>query len=111
MHTRWGDLAVSDAHTHFFSHRFFQALASQASKSIDEVGTALGWQLPAEDPAELAHAWATELDRHGVAQAALIASIPGDESSVLAAVSLCPARFRAYAMVNPLAENAGVAEG
>ena len=109
MHTRWGDLAVSDAHTHFFSRRFFEALAAQASKSLDEVGAILGWRLPAEDPIELAHAWAGELDRHGVAHAALIASIPGDENSVLSAIKACPGRFHAYAMVNPLAEGTDVA--
>ena len=40
-------------------------------------------------------------DRHGVDQAALIASLPGDHGSVTAAVRAHPDRFFAFAMVNP----------
>jgi predicted TIM-barrel fold metal-dependent hydrolase len=40
----------------------------------------------------------------------MIASIPGDEASVFAARAAHP-RFLAYAMVNPLAENAAVVPG
>jgi len=104
MQTPWGDLAVADAHVHFFSHRFIAALNSP------HVGT-LGWELPPEDPADLARRWCDELDRYRVSRAALIASTPGDEASVLAAKSAFPDRFFAYAMVNPLAENAAVANG
>jgi uncharacterized protein len=103
MNTPWGDLAVADAHVHFFSRRFFGSLASQAAKSPDDLAGVLGWQLPPEDPAALGLAWAAELDRHGVAQAALIASFPGDEASVAAAARAVPGRFWPYAMVNPLA--------
>ncbi len=111
MQTPWGDFPVCDAHAHFFSRRFFEALAAQASRPAGEIAAGLGWQLPPEDPAALAHNWAAELDAHGVARAALIASVPGDESSVLAALEACPGRFFAYAMVNPLAENSAVAPG
>jgi predicted TIM-barrel fold metal-dependent hydrolase len=111
MQTPWGDLPVSDAHTHFFSRRFFDTLGSQSGKSAPEVAAAVGWDLAPDDPAELARSWATELDQHGLARASLIASVPGDEASVLAAVGAYPDRFYAYAMVNPLVENAGVAQG
>jgi uncharacterized protein len=118
MQTPWGDVAVADAHVHFFSHRFIQSLASSvlSTPNRDREGAGgplsqLGWELPPEDPAALARRWSEELDRHGVTQAALIASTPGDEASVLAAAAACPGRFFAYAMVNPLAENSGVADG
>ena len=111
MQTPWGDLAVSDAHVHFFSRHFFNALGAQCSTSAERVTDKLGWQLPANDPAELAAAWVQELDSHGVARAALIASIPGDEASVSAAKAAFPERFWAYAMVNPTADNAAVAAG
>jgi len=111
MQTPWGELPVSDAHAHFFSYRFFQSLAAQAGKSPEEVTGALGCGLPAEDPATLARQWAAELDRHGVERSVLIASVPGDEASVLAALDACPGRFRAYAMVNPIAQSAAVGEG
>ena len=47
-----------------------------------------------------------------MARAALIASVPGDQSSVRAAVTAFPQRFYGYAMVNPLADGAtAVLEG
>jgi predicted TIM-barrel fold metal-dependent hydrolase len=110
MQTRWGDLPVADGHVHFFSHRFFELLGGQ-SIGLSAMEARLGWTMPPSDPAELARAWAAELDRHGVSKAALIASIPGDESSVLAAAAACPERFYAYAMVNPAAPGAAVAPG
>lgn len=110
MNTPWGDLPVSDAHVHFFSHRFFQALAGQA-QDLPALQTRLGWQLPPVESAALAEAWATELNRHGVERAAIIASTPGDEASVIAAANTYPRRFLPYAMVNPTAENARVAPG
>jgi predicted TIM-barrel fold metal-dependent hydrolase len=106
MLTPWGDFAVADAHVHFFSRRFFSALGSQAGKTVEQVAETAGWVLPPEDPAELAQNWAAELDAAGVARAALIASMPGDESSVESAVSACPDRFYGFFMVNPLEEGA-----
>ena len=111
MQTPWNELAVADAHIHFFSRRFFQSLASQSGKSVDEIAAAVGWILPSNDPAELAHHWAGELDRRGIARAALIASVPGDEGSVVAASAAIPGRFYAYAMVNPLQEGVEVPDG
>jgi predicted TIM-barrel fold metal-dependent hydrolase len=106
MQTPWGDFAVSDAHVHFFSRKFFGAMGSQSGLSPEQVAGKLGWELPAEDPAELARAWTAELDSHGVARAALIASVPGDEASVERAVTAFPDRFFGYFMVNPLEEGA-----
>jgi len=111
MQTPWGDCAVSDAHVHFFSRRFFEALGAQCGKTAAEVAAAVDWELPPPDPTELARQWVGELDTHGVERAALIASIPGDEASTVAAVNAHPDRFYAYAMVNPLAEHAAVARG
>jgi len=109
MQTPWGDCPVSDAHVHFFSRTFFQSLGEQCNKTAGEVAAELGWTLPPESPAALAGEWAAELDRAGVTAAALIASVPGDEASVGAAVVAHPGRFFAYAMVNPLAETAAAA--
>jgi predicted TIM-barrel fold metal-dependent hydrolase len=105
MQTPWDDLEVSDAHVHFFSRRFFASLGSQCGKSAPQTADALGFDLPGDDPVELARVWAAELDRHGVARAALISSVPGDEASVIAAAAAFPDRFYAYAMMNPMAEN------
>src|SRR5437764_12596818 len=108
MQTPWDDLEVSDAHVHFFSRCFFATLSSQAGKSAPETAAALGFELPSDDPVELGSTWVAELDRHGVSRAALIASIPGDEASVIAAATAFPDRFYAFAMVNPLAQGAAV---
>ncbi|MGI8746378.1 MAG: amidohydrolase family protein [Bryobacteraceae bacterium] len=106
MHSPWGELGVSDAHVHFFSHRFFASLSDQAKIPPESLATTLGWHLPDDNPEHLAGLWVRELDRHGVSKAALIASIPGDHNSVMAAVKRFPQRFYGYAMVNPLAPEA-----
>ncbi|HBY59969.1 MAG TPA: amidohydrolase, partial [Solibacterales bacterium] len=107
MHTPWGEIAVRDAHVHFFSPRFFGMLAAQRTPAAQakDLGPVLGWEIP--DTAEaLAARWAGELDRHGVEAASLIASLPGDEDSVAAALAAVPGRFAGYFMVNPLAPDA-----
>jgi hypothetical protein len=101
--TPWGLLPVADAHVHFFSHRFFASLAEQKGVAVDQLAPVLNWQLPAEDPRQLADTWVRELDRYGVAKASLIASVPGDGESVVAAVGRHPERFYGYMMVNPAA--------
>jgi|SRR5271157_625700 len=110
MQTPWGNLEVSDAHVHFFSHRFLQALGAQSGKEAREVADLAGWDFPGTTE-ELAHRWAAEFDRHGIARSSLIASVPGDEASVTAAVAACPGRFYAFAMVNPMPESAAIAPG
>jgi predicted TIM-barrel fold metal-dependent hydrolase len=103
IETPWGSLAVADAHVHFFSHGFFASLAQQKGVPADQLAPLLPWLLPAEDPRQLADAWVHELDKYGVAKASLIASVPGDGESVVAAVSRHPERFYGYMMVNPAA--------
>ncbi|HEY1760751.1 MAG TPA: amidohydrolase family protein [Bryobacteraceae bacterium] len=98
----WGPIAVADAHAHFFSHRFFALLTAQKpGLTIEAAGEQLGWRMPPENPEQLAETWAAELDRHGITKSVLIASMPGDESSVIAAVRAFPGRFYAFAMANP----------
>ncbi len=95
----WGSpIAIADAHVHFFSHRFFEALSAQKPGLTFD---SLHWQMPPERPEDLANIWGHELDRQGVARAALIASVPGDEESVIKAAAAFPDRFFSYAMVNP----------
>ena len=112
MQTPWGECEVADAHVHFFSRRFFSALGEQC-------GTAGG---RCRGQAELGIAAATirrnwracgqaNWSSHGVSQAALIASIPGDESSAMIAAERYPDRFFSFGMVNPWAEHAEVVKG
>jgi uncharacterized protein len=110
----WGPLPVADAHLHFFSHPFFTTLISSVAGqkpglTLEAAGAQLGWQLPPPEPEKLAENWVQELDRNGVFASALMASVPGDEGSVIAAARAFPKRFFAYAMVNPRALTAGLA--
>ena len=101
---------ICDAHCHFFSQQFLEILTRGtplAERGPEHVTSLLGWDPPG--PAEaLADRWVAELDRHGVARAVLIASAPGDESSVAAAVARHPTRFVGLFMFNPLAPDADV---
>jgi predicted TIM-barrel fold metal-dependent hydrolase len=114
VHTHWGDIPVADAHLHFFSHSLLAALAEQREDlahrtpeaAVQEIARILDWQAPPRDPSKLAEIWSLELDRHGVARSVLIASLPGDEPSVAAAIASRPERFYGYFMVNPLAPDA-----
>jgi predicted TIM-barrel fold metal-dependent hydrolase len=94
---------IADAHVHFLSPAFFRSLADQ--RKIPEVNSLLGWDLP-DSPEALADRWVGEMDRKNVAQAMLIATMPGDTASVDAAVARHPSRFAAVSMLNPLAPNA-----
>ena len=97
---------LSDAHCHFFSPAFFDALARQrGAASPADIPRELEWDDPGT-PEALADRWVQELDRHGITRTALIASIPGDESSVAAAVAKHPSRFVGYFMVDPSATDA-----
>jgi len=106
MQTAWGEVEIWDAHVHYFSRPFFQSLATQSGRSLEELGTALAWEVPSGDAASLAARWAAELDRQGVAGACMIASVHGDEESVMDAVGRQPDRFRGYFMLNAAAPDA-----
>jgi len=103
MQTPWGPLDVADAHVHFLSWGFYSTLARQkgGDVSVETLLGSLALPAPPRDPAELGRQWAAEFDRHGVAHACLIASVPGDMASVAAAMAACPGRFHGYFFVNP----------
>jgi predicted TIM-barrel fold metal-dependent hydrolase len=87
----------------------FQPGLPEANRS-SEVSHRLGWDDPGTAD-DLADRWAAELDRCNVARAALIASIPGDEESVAAAVSRHRSRFVGFFMFNPAMGNVEVRLG
>jgi uncharacterized protein len=101
-------MPVADAHCHFLSARFYETLGREKSAEqadADRVAAELGWDPPG--PAEaLATRWLAELDRHHVARAALMASVPGDEESVAEAVARYPERFVGFFALNPAAPGA-----
>ena len=115
-------MRVNDIHCHFFSTELFAALARQRldrlppappKGSLEEameedvnrqlsvsLCDELGWETPGS-AYTLADRWVRELDLHGVARAALIASVPSDETSVAAAVAKHPDRFVGFFMLDP----------
>jgi uncharacterized protein len=100
--TPWGELSIGDAHLHFFSHNFYAGLARQKKVSgAEALAPLLQWEIPSPDATALASRWVAELDRYGVTRAALIASVPGDEQSVSAAIAAHPDRFFGYFMIDP----------
>ena len=111
MKTKWGEIAVCDAHAHLFSRSFFGALASQkkdlpSEQPVETMVEQLGWDMPPEDNSQLAQQWVEELDKHGIERSVLIASVPGDEQSAADAVRAFPDRLWGYFMLNPLAPDA-----
>ncbi len=103
---------LNDAHCHFFSSQFYRtlgrSLSDLKSDAAIELPSRLGWVPPGTD-AELADTWVAEMDAHGVTRAVLIASVPGDEASVAAAVARHPGRFVGAFMFNPCADDSDAA--
>ena len=97
-------MIANDCHCHFFSPRFLEALALEkgmhSEHGKEEVAGLLGWDYPGST-GMLADRWHEELDRNQVGRAALIASFPGDEDSVAAAIARHPDRFVGFFMVDP----------
>jgi predicted TIM-barrel fold metal-dependent hydrolase len=98
---------LNDSHCHFFSNQFFSALAKQRGRNetTADLCRELQWSEPGT-PEALAERWVAELDTHGIGRAALIASIPGDESSVAAAIARYPDRLVGFFMLDPSADDA-----
>ncbi|MDB5301938.1 MAG: amidohydrolase 2 [Phycisphaerales bacterium] len=105
----FGTHAISDAHTHFFDKSFLAGLGKQLGlgpQAAGEVARRLGWNEPADDPAELGRAWVAEMDRHGVDRMVSIHTLPGDLDSAAKGIAAAGGRLIGYAMVNPLDPNA-----
>ena len=91
---------INDAHVHFFSPGFFAGLGTNQQAITD-----LGWDFPDSVDA-LGSRWVSELDKHGIEKAALMASLPGDADSVAKAVAHNPSRFVGFFMLDPTREDA-----
>jgi len=103
---------LNDAHCHYFSSQFYRTLGHKVADlkgdAAVELPSRLGWTAPGSDN-DLADAWIAELDQHGVNRAVVIASVPGDEGSVSAAVARHPQRFVGAFMFNPCSDDSDLA--
>jgi hypothetical protein len=112
--TASGPQRVLDAHTHFFGHGFYTALAKQAgltAPGLEAAGTQavaqrLGWDPAPPDPADTGRRWVEEMDRHGVERMASMHTLPGDVENAARGIAATNGRLVGYVMVNPLAEGA-----
>jgi uncharacterized protein len=72
---------------------------------LNDLYRELQWDDP-QTPEALADRWVQELDAKDVRRAAAIASVPGDEASVAAAVARHPSRLVGFFMLDPAAPDA-----
>jgi uncharacterized protein len=111
--TPWGNMRVTDAHTHFFSHRFFQAFARLAQQNLPAealltaMAQRLGVEIPPEDAVSLGQRWVGEMDKYGIERLVMFTSIPGDHEAVAAAAQAFPQRIIGYIMLDPTQPDAG----
>ncbi len=98
-------MTLNDFHCHFFSGGFLRALGRQAGlQEGEDLARIVAGRLEWDDPGsnrQLAGRWIEELDREGVKRVGLIASLPGEETSVAEAVKAFPERFVGEFMVDP----------
>ena len=117
---------VQDAHTHFFSRRFFATLAEvaaakesgptatssailrRASDLLDKLVQKTGLEIPDDGDAH-SKRWLAELDRHGVTRAVTFASVPPEGDTVLEAAAQSGGRLLPYVFCDPTQENGVVA--
>ncbi|MEA2736670.1 MAG: uncharacterized protein QOE14_3121 [Humisphaera sp.] len=105
-----GPRFVFDAHTHFFDTTFLRGLGKplglDGASAPAEVAGRLGWEPPADDPAETARRWVAEMDRHGVDRMVAIHTLPGDFDAAARGIAATSGRLAGYLMINPLAPGA-----
>lgn len=110
--TPFGNIEIFDSHIHFFSHNFFKMLAKQSpvlkdeATAVEKIGEITGFQMPPENPVDLAKLWVEQLDKNQISKGLFFASLPNDESSISAAVKAFPERIYGGFFFNPLEENA-----
>jgi uncharacterized protein len=112
MQTPWGQLPVIDAHTHFFSHGFFQAFAKLAADHLpaeaplQAMAERLGVEIPPEDPSTLAARWIEEMEKYHLERLVMFTSVPGDHPALARAVQAFPERIVGYLMLDPTQSSA-----
>lgn len=112
METPWGNLRLIDAHTHFFSHQFFQTFARlakhllPAEEPLKAMAQRLGVEIPPEETTILAQRWVHEMDKFAIDRLVMFTSVPGDHPSVAAATKAFPERIIGYVMLDPTQPNA-----
>jgi len=101
-------MRIEDAHTHFFSRPFFNAMAAMSPRKdegprlVEEVAAKAGLQLPHESVEGHRDRWLAEMDKAGVARMVTFASLPPEAEAVSAAARASRGRLVPYTLVNPM---------
>lgn len=105
-------MTTQDAHTHFFSRPFFEALAEQSpqpggvDEKLDAVAAKTGLEIPDADVEAHTRRWLAEMDRHEVARMVSFASLPQEAQAVAAGARASGGRLLPYTLVNPAMDEA-----
>jgi len=105
-------MSIQDAHTHFFSRPFFDALARLSPRKeppdelLAQVAAKSGLAVPAPDIDAHTDRWLAEMDKHGVERMVSFASLPAEATAVGLAAARSRGRLLAYTLVDPRAADA-----
>ena len=105
-------MTIQDAHTHFFSRAFFDALAGMSpfdgtpEQKLRAVAERTGLAVPDDDVTAHRDRWLAEMDAHGVGRMVTFASLPQEAEVVSAAAAGSGGRLLPYTLVNPALEAA-----
>ncbi len=100
-------MTIQDAHTHFFSRPFFEALAGlsplpgDVGQKLQRVAEQTGLALPDDDLDAHRDRWLGEMDRAGVERMVTFASHPAEAEAVAAAAAGAGGRLLPYTLVDP----------
>lgn len=100
-------MKYQDAHTHFFSRPFFDALAAQApfegepAELLEAVAQDRTIDLPSDDVGALRDRWLQAMDAAEVARMVTFASLPVEAEAVAAAAAASQGRLIPFTVVNP----------
>lgn len=105
-------MQIHDAHSHFFSRSFFDALAGLSpldgtpEQLLSSVAEKTGMTIPEDDTDAHRDRWLAEMDRAGVERMVTFASAPAEAEAVAAAVAGSAGRLVGYTVVDPTAAGA-----
>jgi hypothetical protein len=101
-----------DAHCHWFSNPFFQALAEESPMAgtvhqrMALVQESTGLQMPDEDDSVHRRNWLAEMEESSVDRLVIFSSHPKESGTVAEAAAAAPKQLTGVAVINPTAENA-----
>ncbi len=100
-------MTIQDAHTHFFSRPFFDALAGLSplpgdpATRLSALADRTGLDIPDDDTAAHRDRWLAQMDAAGVERMVTFASHPAEAEAVAEAAAASGGRLLPYTLVDP----------